>query len=193
MSITKIIGALRKIWEGIFGRESKYKLDIELVPHTMHGCNVRSRIEPEQWKKVCSVVHKAARRDYRCQICRQSGKDQGFKHPVECHEIWAFNVPTRTQKLIGMLSLCPMCHKAKHIGLAERQGYGEATRAHLAKVNHITAAHADKLIARAVATVKERSNHQWTLDLTYLNKNEFAFLNIDFSEDEAHKCERIEY
>jgi len=193
--ITKIIGVLKRIWAGFFSQEREPKLSIELVPYTMHGANVRSRIEPAQWKRVCSVVHKRARNSYRCQICNQSGKSQaqGFSHPVECHEIWSFNTETHAQKLKGMISLCPMCHKAKHFGLAQRQGYGDATKAHLKRINRMSSSQLDTYIKQVFQICKERSSHEWTLDLTYLNRSEFGFLNIEFTEDEAHKCENIEF
>ena len=186
-----IIGWLERIFGGLTSQE--HKLAIELVPFTMHGCNVRSRITADQWKKVCSVVHKKARNDHRCTICNSSGKSQGFTWPVECHELWLFDEVTHTQKLMGMQSICPMCHKVKHLGLATRHGYGEAAMAHLAKVNKIDAAHAERLVAHAKSVVKQRSSHEWKLDLTYLNKNEFGFLMAKFTDDEAHKCNSIEF
>ncbi len=189
--IRRIIGWLERIFGGFTSQE--HKLGIELVPFTMHGCNVRSRISADQWKKVCSVVHKKARNDHRCQICNRSGKSQGFTWPVECHEVWDFNEATGTQKLTGMQSICPMCHKVKHLGLATRQGYGEAALVHLAKVNGIDAACAEKLVAHAKTVVKQRSSQEWKLDLTYLNKNEFGFLMTKFTDDEAHKCKNIEF
>lgn len=186
-----IIGWLQRI----FGGKQEYKLGIELVPFKMHGCNVRSRISADQWKKVCSVVHKKARNGYRCQICNGSGKSpkQGFSWPVECHEVWDFNPATGTQKLMAMQSICPMCHKVKHLGLATRQGYGEAALVHLAQVNRIDAACAEKLVAHAKDVVKQRSSQEWKLDLTYLNKNDFSFLMTKFTDDEAHKCKNIEF
>jgi hypothetical protein len=192
-----IAALLRKIW-GWFSQESKpkkYKLEIEMVPFTMHGANVRSRLDPEQWKKICKVVHRAANLNstngLRCQICGGSGKAQGFSHPVECHEIWTFSPDTHIQSLKGMISLCPMCHKAKHYGLAVNQGYEDKVRAHLMKVNRLSPSQLDEQVAQATAVVKERSQHEWQLDLTYLNRRQFGFLMIDFTEDEKHKCDEV--
>ena len=89
--IAILIAAISVYTFKLFGKQrpSKPVLDIELVPFSMHGCNVRSRISSEQWKKVCTVTHKKAKNGYRCQICNQSGRSQGFPHPMEVHEIWS--------------------------------------------------------------------------------------------------------
>jgi len=190
-----MLGALlRRIrkWFAQSKKPKKYKLEIEMVPYTMHGANVRSRLEPEQWKKICKVVHRQAnfksKNGLRCQICRGSGHEQGFKHPVECHEIWGFNPETHVQSLQGMLSLCPMCHRSKHYGLAKREGHEQAVRAHLMRVNAIAPGQLDAYLEEVTAQVKERSAHEWQLDLTHLNSRDFAFLMIDFTDDEKHKC-----
>jgi len=191
-----LLELIRKIFGWLYPpTKKKYKLEIEMVPYTMHGANVRSRLDAEQWKKVCKVVHRAANKNstngLRCQICKGSGQSQGFKHPVECHEIWSFNPETHIQRLAGMISLCPMCHKAKHYGLAKKEGYEDAVRAHLMRVNRLTPGQLDQQLANATATVKERSAHEWQLDLSYLNKSEFSFLMIDFTDDEKYKCDDV--
>ncbi|QNP48392.1 HNH endonuclease [Diaphorobacter aerolatus] len=162
-----------------------------MVPFTMHGANVRSRISSEEWKKVCKVVHKQAGLKHHCQICRQSGKDQGFEWPVECHEKWHYDDKRHTQTLTGMLSLCPMCHKAKHYGLAVKQGYERQVRKHLMRVNRWSEAQLDVYISESMATVKERSAYTWTLDLTYLNNYEYSFLGTEFTENEKSNCSTV--
>jgi hypothetical protein len=41
----------------------------------------------------------------KCEICKETGKTQGYKHNVECHEIWIYNDEDKIQKLIGLISL----------------------------------------------------------------------------------------
>ena len=171
----------------------RMKLEIELVPKSMHGKNVRSRVTLSQWQQVCKVVHREANQDMHCEICTGSGLNQNFSHPVECHEQWEFSAKTHVQKLIGMVSICPLCHKAKHYRLAQKQGFEGVVRKHLMKVNAISSSELDDYIQHSFKTVKEHGNHTWSLDLTYLNKNEFGRLNIDFTEYENDKCDNIEF
>ena len=193
MSILKKIKCLFAEQNNQLYEPKPMKLEIELVPKSMHGKNVRSRVTLPEWQQVCKVVHREASQDMHCEICGESGLNQNFSHPVECHEQWAFDPKTHVQKLIGMVSICPICHKAKHYGLAQKQGFGEATRKHLMKVNAINLSELDNYIQHSFKTVKERGNHSWSLDLTYLNKNEFGRLNIDFTEYENDKCDNIEF
>ena len=69
--------------------------------------------------------------EYKCELC--CGK--GETHPVECHEIWDFDMQNKVQKLIGLISLCPKCHKVKHSGLAITNGEEELIVNHIKKIN----------------------------------------------------------
>ena len=191
--IAILIAALGVSTFKLLGKKSSKKpvLDIELVPFSMHGCNVRSRISSEQWKKVCTVTHQRAKNGHRCQICNQSGKSQGFPHPVECHEIWSFDEVSHTQRLEGLISLCPLCHKVKHLGLADMQGYGAIARQHMRRVNRMSIDQVDQHIQEATVVVKERSQVNWKLDLTYLNNPEFNFLLTEFTDYENSNCQKL--
>ncbi len=66
----------------------------------------------EQWDVIRKEVYKRA--GNLCEVC--GGK--GWKHPVEAHELWAFNLEIKEQYLIRFVALCPMCHRLQHMGLA---------------------------------------------------------------------------
>lgn len=140
------------------------KLTIELVPSTCWYSNVRSEVSKEDWDKIKTQSYKKA--GYRCEIC--GGK--GDKWPVECHEIWHYNDKKKIQTLKGLISLCPSCHEVKHIGLAGIKGRREIAMKHLAKVNDWDEETTEKYVKKAFEIYKERSNHQWTLDITKLNE-----------------------
>lgn len=184
-SITLLIRGL--LQEGLV---QEGRITIEMVPFEMHGYNVRSRLNDYQWKQICHVINKEANPsgNYKCVVCGENGRLQGFNHPVECHEVWDYDSFHRTQRLVGILSLCPMCHKVKHIGLADKQGYGGRAKQHIAKHNKWTMATVDKYIRQAKKNVKRKSGKRWVLDLTYLNQDKFSFLNEKFTNDEARNC-----
>lgn len=85
---------------------SKIKLSIELIPKTCHFSNVRTSIKKEEWDKIRFLSYENAK--HKCEICGNNGLKQGFKHRIECHEIWHYDDTTKTQKLIGLISLCPI-------------------------------------------------------------------------------------
>ena len=147
--------------------KSKIKLTVELVPKTCHFSNVRTTIKPKEWDKIRFISYEAA--GNRCEICHESGKDQGYKHNVECHEIWEYDDENLIQKLIGLISLCPTCHQVKHIGRAMAIGKDKECFAQLAKVNKWTPEQIVKHIEEAFIVYRERSQYKWDLDISILN------------------------
>ena len=148
------------------------KLTIELVPETCWFSNVRSNVSQKTWDLLRR--HSYHQAGYRCQIC--GGK--GARHPVECHEIWHYDDQGKHQKLMGLISLCPACHQVKHIGLATVRGKRQEATRHLAKVNGWSSEQAEEYINQAFDIWRERSQHQWTLDLSWLKEN----FDIDVKE-----------
>ncbi len=143
---------------------STLKLQIELVPKSCFWSNVRSNVKTSQWDKIRKVVYQKAR--FLCEIC--GGK--GTKHPVECHEVWAYDDLALTQRLIFFQSLCPLCHEVKHIGFAEVKGNGERAFNRFKEINQL-----DEETARQIKTAvfrqwKIRSRKKWELDIELLKQ-----------------------
>ncbi|MBW1729023.1 MAG: HNH endonuclease [Deltaproteobacteria bacterium] len=137
-------------------------LTIELVPRTAWYKNLRSELSKEQWDELRRASYKAA--GYRCEIC--GGK--GDKWPVEAHEIWEYDDKKHIQKLIGIISLCPLCHKVKHIGLAQMNGEYDIVLRHLAKVNGWDLEEAEDYINKQINKWKDRSQYEWELNIDWL-------------------------
>jgi hypothetical protein len=74
------------------------KLTIELIPSTCHYSNVRTTVKTSEWDKIRFISYEAA--NNKCEICKETGKTQGYKHNVECHEIWEYNDEDKIQKLL---------------------------------------------------------------------------------------------
>jgi len=150
---------------------SKIKLSIELIPKTCHFSNVRTSIKKEEWDKIRFLSYENAK--HKCEICGNNGLKQGFKHRIECHEIWHYDDTTKTQKLIGLISLCPICHQVKHIGRALAMGKKSIVYNQLAKVNKWTLEEVEKHIAESFELYKERSQHDWSLDISILSEEPY--------------------
>jgi 5-methylcytosine-specific restriction endonuclease McrA len=144
----------------------EYKLTIELVPKTAWYTNVRSNVSKSEWDRIRSKSYTLANNV--CEICGETGKSQGYKHNVECHEIWEYDDTNKKQTLIGLVSLCVFCHKCKHPGLAQINGELNIVINQLMKVNNITKNDAEKLLDEAFNLWRERSKHKWTLDISYI-------------------------
>lgn len=148
-----------------------YKLTIELVPQTSWYNNVRSKVSSDEWDIIRKKSYKIA--NYVCEICADNGINQGFSHPVECHEVWAYDDTHNIQKLMGFISLCPLCHKVKHIGLAKVNNELDIAINHLMKVNSIGKRTATRYIEQSFNVWRERNKNNWVVDVSYIKK----FLN----------------
>ena len=148
--------------------KSKKELLVELIPKTCHYSNVRTTVKPTEWDKIRFISYEAA--NNKCEICGDSGKNQGYKHAVECHEIWHYDDEKHIQNLLGLISLCPLCHMTKHIGRAMAMGRENFCYTQLAKVNNWTKEQIQEHVLSSFEVHKERSKHEWTLDISLLEK-----------------------
>ena len=78
---------------------------------------------------------------------------------------------------MGLISLCPNCHKVKHSGLAQIQGFEDLVLTQLMRVNKISRNDAESYFHKSFQGWEQRSQYNWKLDVTYLDKFN---LNIDW-------------
>ncbi len=147
------------------------KLTVELIPSTCHFSNVRTTVTSAEWDKIRFLSYEKA--NNKCEICGDTGKNQGYNHNVECHEIWYYDDVNHIQTLTGLISLCPTCHQVKHIGRAIAIGKQVQCFKQLAKVNKWTREEILDHIARSFELHKKRSKYQWQLDLSLLESEPY--------------------
>lgn len=145
-----------------------YKLTIDLIPRTSWYNNVRERVTTDQWDIIRKKCYKIA--EYKCQICGDTGLNQGFTHPVECHEVWVFDDKNDTQILKDFIALCPLCHKTKHYGLAKINNEEEKVLSHLMRINNIGIRTAKRYVETCFSIWKNRNKKNWIVDVNYINK-----------------------
>lgn len=138
-------------------------LTIELVPASCWFTNVRSQVSTADWERLRKQTAAAA--GHRCEICG----GQGPKWPVECHEMWHYDLEQRVQKLVRLIALCPACHEVKHLGLAETRGRLRPALEHLARINGWTLVDAQTYAEAVFEIWGQRSRIRWTLDLQFLD------------------------
>jgi hypothetical protein len=143
------------------------KLTIELVPRTSWYNNVRSNVSKSQWDEIRSDTYTNAK--HKCEVCGDTGKNQGYIHNVECHEIWEYDVYNHLQTLKGFVALCPLCHKTKHPGLAQINGEENLVISQLMKVNGMDEFEANNYLHDVMLIWDERSVFEWTVNISYLS------------------------
>ena len=142
----------------------KPKLTIELVPSSSFYNNVRTLLPKSTWDKLRKESYKKA--NYKCEICKESGLDQGYKHALECHEIWEYKGDAQILK--GLISLCPKCHMAKHVGRTIAIGKKKMIFNHIAKVNKWTLNEVENYVGASFQEHKIKSKVKWKINLRIL-------------------------
>jgi len=141
------------------------KLQIELIPKKAWNNNVRSCVTRPEWDIIRKKCYTLA--NHKCEICGDTGKNQGYKYNVECHEIWYFDDKNKSQKLIGFIALCPYCHITKHAGLAEKQGKWHIVVQQLKKVNNMTNLEVEQYISESFVLWEKRLKKVYRVNIKY--------------------------
>ncbi len=165
------------------------KLQVELVPSTQWGSNMRDILTRSQWDKVRKHFYEV--KDNKCEICGATGLEQGRTHAVEAHEQWHYDDDNLVQKLTGIEVLCPECHRCKHLGRALKTGAGRKALSHLISVNGFSEAEAQAYVQSTFAIHALRSMFAWEMDLDWMLTEDFP-LDKTLTEGriEAHRKKR---
>ena len=156
------------------------KLTVELVPTTCHYSNARTMVSTKEWNTIRFISYEKA--NHKCEICKETGKEQGYGHNVECHEIWEYDDVNKIQTLKGLISLCPICHQVKHIGRAIAMGRQKIVFDQMAKVNKWSEEQIHQHIQESFELHKERSKYQWDLDISILAKEPYNIKLKNYKE-----------
>lgn len=91
---------------------NEMRLQFELIPEGRSKKNLRNALANEIWDVLRKQRYKYA--DNKCEICGEPDR-------LECHEIWGYQFDSdrniHIQFLIGLIALCNMCHRVKHLNL----------------------------------------------------------------------------
>lgn len=133
----------------------------DMLPSSTWENNLRTSFTEDEWDRLRKFCYQAA--GNACVACGSRGEPH-----LECHEAWSFDEATGVQKLKGLLCLCPVHHKAKHLGFANRIGRLNEVLMHLKWLNDWN----DDQLQRGLADVEARqralSSRTWKLDLSFL-------------------------
>lgn len=138
------------------------RLRVELVPSTCWTSTVRSYMSEHYWRKLSREELEMNAR--RCETC----KGRCDREAVHCHEVWLYNETRHIQELQRLSALCMMCHYVKHLGRSIALGHERQATGWLARVNGWNAATTAWYVDAVFAQWRERSRHEWALDLSVL-------------------------
>jgi hypothetical protein len=139
--------------------ESK-KLQFELVPDSCWYSNLRTLLPAGQWEVVRKKA--LARAQGKCMICGTPTRR------LEAHERWVYDDKTNVQSLGDVIAVCRACHECIHIGRTQLMGREKEASEHYMEVNGCSYAQYRKDLGEANTLHRERSRHEWQLDITHL-------------------------
>lgn len=133
----------------------------DMLPTTTWEANLRTLLSEPEWDRLRKFCYQAAGNT--CVACGSRGEPH-----VEAHEAWRFDEKTGVQSLRGLLCLCPTCHKAKHLGFANRIGRLPQVLDRLMWLNDWDEATLARELEKVETRQEELSQRTWTLDLSFL-------------------------
>lgn len=163
-----------------FGLYRDLKLTIEPIPRGGWYTSPRLRviIAERDWAELREKMY--GKYDNKCAIC---GTEEGF---LRCDEIWSYDDRKHVRKLAGFIVLCKMCHQTKY----ESADYDVLTKRrcvvltkkgmrHFMKVNKCGEYSARKYLGLVRLQFRERSMHEWKVDLSKYKRIIMRHLIID--------------
>lgn len=165
--LVSIVKLSIKILSSLFSTKQSNVIEFapDMIPKSMSEFNVRTRL-PNQWGKI-RLVGIAHTKGY----CEKCGDYHG--NSLHCHEVWKIDIPSRTQRLAGLMGLCNVCHSVYHMGHAEHSNRLEPALKKMAQVNNISQDMAYRIYQQKLNQLLRISNMTYKLDLTYLNNKKF--------------------
>jgi hypothetical protein len=89
-----------------------FKLNISMVPQVLWGENLHKRLSREEWNRLRA---KQFERSPNCEFCGSTPIGSA-RH---AHEVWVYDAKVAVARLVGLRTICRMCHFATHPGFVQ--------------------------------------------------------------------------
>ncbi len=159
----ELIASMRREAARLYGDA---KLTYDPIPRRCSYHNVRELVTPDTWNRIRRRAYRRA--GFCCEVCGGRGEE----HPVECHEIWWYDLTASPplQRLGGLTALCPRCHAVKHLNNGALKDRREENIEWLCRVNGWSRLTAESYIILEDEICKKLSEYPyWDLDIGYLD------------------------
>ena len=139
------------------------KLTIDLLPKGAWDTNLSKTLPQKEWDTLRHAAYERA--NNKCSCCKKAGEQ------LEAHEVWNFDIPSKTQTLTDISALCKNCHLVKHMRHTTMIGLDKAAKEHFLKVNNCSPNEFASHFLEAEILFNERSEiDKWNMDTSILEK-----------------------
>lgn len=148
------------------------KLTIDLLPKGAWNNDFSKTLPKKEWDILGQKCYERA--NHKCQICGYVTDE------LDAHEVWNFDIKTKTQTLVDIIALCSKCHGVKHFRNSKRLGYEEDAKHHFVKVNACTELDFATHLVQEQLDFKERNKvYRWRINA---NLSKFGLENATLKE-----------
>lgn len=149
-------------------------LYVDLIPSTCWGRAGRTLLATQyEWQRIRKMVYERA--GQACEVCGNTREDLSalnYAPRLHAHERYLYldDGGTRTQRLARLVCQCLACDEVTHMGRTSIAGpmYLARARMHAMYVNGWSEKELDAHMVDAKRVWEERSQWEWTLDVTLL-------------------------
>ena len=135
------------------------KLTMDLLPRGAWGNNLSKTLPKKEWDLLRQSAYERA--GNKCVCCGSDGE-------LDAHEVWDFDIPTKTQTLTDIVALCEKCHGVNHFRHSVMIGYGEHAKQHFLKINKCNMETFAAHFIEAENLFNERNKvDKWTMKVPY--------------------------
>jgi len=145
-------------------RENNMRLGLQLIPESAFYSNLRNALGPRSWSALSKKIREE--NSYTCKYCPFI-EDRSRRLYTHLHEVWEFDITTKTQKLVDFECICPTCHSVHHWGLSRVQGKDmDYLLEHACEINNCTRQQFEEHIKKSFSTWRDLSYIKWSLDFS---------------------------
>ena len=142
---------------------NKLKLNFEILPSGAFNNNLRTVLSKKAWDFIRKDAY--FRHGNKCSICGAKPKR------LEAHEVWNFDLQTKTQTLVDVISVCHLCHSVIHISRTQLVGEEDKAIIHFKKVNGVDfTAYTTALKNANLKNIELDKVDCWALNLDWLKR-----------------------
>ena len=139
------------------------KLNFEILPSGAFNNNLRAVLSKKAWDFIRKDAYE--RYAHKCSICGAKPKR------LEAHEVWSFDLFSKTQTLEDVISVCHLCHSVIHISRTQLIGEEDKAIVHFKKVNGVDfSAYTTALKQANLKNVELDKVDEWALNLDWLKR-----------------------
>lgn len=129
---------------------------VKLIPSSSWSASLANILSLNSWNLLRNHFIETRRA---CEEC-------GDPFRLKGHELWSYDIATKTQTLQSIRCLCKDCHATQHLGFANITGKISSVFDRLCKINRIYDEEREPYLFSIFEDFENRSKVEWSIDIS---------------------------